>query len=51
VGEVLEGIDPPVEVCSLVERFGRDRAMLDPLTCVEEVVAERLGRAGMERPA
>ena len=44
VGEVLEGITPPAEVCSLVERFGMERAMLDPLTCVEEIVAERLTR-------
>jgi glycerate kinase len=42
--EVLEGVVVPegVEVVSLVERFGRERAMGATLACVEEVVAERL---------
>jgi len=31
-----------VRVCSLVERFGRARAMADPAGCVEEVVAAEL---------
>jgi len=35
------GID---EVVSLVERFGRDRALTDAIGCVEEVVAQVLGR-------
>jgi glycerate kinase len=44
VGEVdWEGVSqPPVPVVSLVERFGRPRAMTDPLGCIREVVAERL---------
>jgi glycerate kinase len=46
-GEVLEGVLAPdsVEVVSLVERFGRDRAIGATVACVEEVVAERLARA------
>ncbi|MEO6121411.1 MAG: glycerate kinase [Acidimicrobiales bacterium] len=32
----------PVPSVSLVERFGRERAMGDPLACVEEVVAAHL---------
>jgi glycerate 2-kinase len=32
----------PVPYVSLVERFGRERAMTDTLTCIEQVVAERL---------
>jgi glycerate kinase len=34
----------PVPYVSLVERFGRERAMADPLGCVVEVVAQRLGQ-------
>jgi glycerate kinase len=48
VGEVVweaEG-PPPVPAVSLVERFGRERALADPLGCIGEVVAERLA----ERP-
>jgi glycerate kinase len=43
-GEVLDGVTVPagVEVVSLVERYGRERAMRDVATCVEEVVAARL---------
>jgi glycerate kinase len=33
-----------VDVVSLAERFGRDRALADPLACIRTVVAERLGR-------
>ncbi|MBW3549137.1 MAG: glycerate kinase, partial [Actinobacteria bacterium] len=45
-GEVLDDVVVPdgVEAVSLVERFGRDRAVGATLTCVEEVVAERLAR-------
>ncbi|MBO0731106.1 MAG: glycerate kinase [Acidimicrobiaceae bacterium] len=39
-GEVVA--EPPLPACSLVERFGRDRAMADPAGCVEEVVATEL---------
>lgn len=44
VGAVYDGapdIDG-LEVVSLTERFGADRALSDPLGCVTEVVAERL---------
>ncbi len=34
--------ESPVPCVSLVERFGRDRALADTLACVGEVVAERL---------
>jgi glycerate kinase len=46
VGEVLGGVPVPqgVEVVSLVERFGRDRAMGATVACVAEVVGERLAR-------
>ena len=45
-GEVLDGVVVPdgVEAVSLVERFGRDRAVGATLACVEEVVAERLAQ-------
>ncbi|HEV2766694.1 MAG TPA: glycerate kinase [Acidimicrobiales bacterium] len=45
-GEVLPDVVVPegVEVVSLVERFGRDRAVGATLSCVEEVVADRLAR-------
>ncbi len=45
-GEVLDDVVVPdgVEVVSLVERFGRDRAVGATLSCVGEVVAERLAR-------
>jgi glycerate kinase len=34
----------PVPCVSLVERFGRQRAMADTLACIQEVVAAHLGR-------
>ena len=40
VGEAFS--DSPVPTVSLVERFGRERAMADTLACVEEVVAAHL---------
>lgn len=45
-GEVLDDVVVPdgVEAVSLVERFGRDRAVGATLACVEEVVAERLAQ-------
>lgn len=47
-GEVLEGVDLPVglEVISLVERFGRDRALGDTAACVTEVVGFHLQSLG-----
>ena len=44
-GEVLEGVDVAgrgVECISLVERFGRERAMTDPTGCVRDAVADAL---------
>ncbi len=45
-GEVLEGVEVPEEVAviALVERCGRERALHDTAACVEEAVAEHLGR-------
>lgn len=40
VGEAFG--DHPVEVITLVDRYGRDRAMADPLGCVTEAVAGHL---------
>jgi glycerate kinase len=47
VGEVVPGFDPrssragaSLETVSLVERYGRDRAWVDPLGCIEDVVGE-----------
>lgn len=42
VGEVYDEADAAVEAVSLVDRFGRERALADPLGCIDEVVAERL---------
>lgn len=46
VGEVLEGLAPPypcgLEVVSLTERYGADRARGDTLACIEEAVAAAL---------
>jgi glycerate kinase len=46
VGEVLAGVAVPegLEVVSLVERFGEQRALEETTACIEEVVAERLRR-------
>jgi glycerate 2-kinase len=41
-GEVFDGADAKVATVSLVERFGRDRALDDPLGCIEEAVGEWL---------
>ena len=43
---VAGAADPgaPVDVVSLVDRFGADRAMADPCGCVAESVAEELSR-------
>jgi glycerate 2-kinase len=45
VGEVLDDVDLPagdVTVVSLVDRFGPERALSDPVGCVEEVVGRHL---------
>lgn len=44
VGEVLDGVAIPdgLEVVSLVERFGEERARTATRTCIEEVVRARL---------
>jgi glycerate kinase len=45
VGEVVDDLDPPgkgLEVVSLVERFGRERAHTDTIACIETVAAEVL---------
>jgi glycerate 2-kinase len=44
VGEILDGVEIPagLEVVSLVERFGADRAHAETTACIEAVVAERL---------
>jgi glycerate kinase len=43
VGEVVEGLElterPGLEVVSLVDRFGPDRARTDTVACIEEAVA------------
>jgi glycerate 2-kinase len=45
-GEVLEDAEIPggVSVVSLVERYGRDRAMGDTLACIEDAVRHHLAR-------
>jgi glycerate kinase len=46
VGEVVDDLDPPdkpLEVVSLVQRFGPERAHDDTLACIEAVAAEVLG--------
>jgi glycerate 2-kinase len=44
VGEVLAGVDLPggIDVVSLVERFGEERARQDTVHCIEQIVTERL---------
>jgi glycerate kinase len=41
-GEVFDDADRRVRAISLVERFGRDRALADPLACIEEATEELL---------
>ncbi len=41
-GELFDGAEDRVDSVSLVERFGRERAMADTLACITEVVADRL---------
>ena len=42
LGDELPELPPAVQVVSLVERFGRERAFADPAGCVEEVVTTSL---------
>ncbi|HEY3142411.1 MAG TPA: glycerate kinase [Acidimicrobiales bacterium] len=49
VGDVLQGFDPASEApgeqlrtISLVQEFGSERALADPLGCVDQIVAETL---------
>ncbi|MEZ5142421.1 MAG: glycerate kinase [Acidimicrobiales bacterium] len=42
VGEVFDGMEDRIRCVSLVERFGRERALDDPLACITEVVAAEL---------
>lgn len=43
-GEVFDGVDDRVAAVSLVQEFGRERALADTLACVTEVVAAHLAR-------
>ncbi|MEO6987868.1 MAG: glycerate kinase, partial [Aquihabitans sp.] len=44
-GEVFDGVGGRVETISLVEQFGRERALADPLSCATEAVAGWLDRS------
>lgn len=44
-GEVFDGVDERLDAVSLVERFGRDRAMDETLECLRSVAADRAGAA------
>ncbi len=44
-GEVFDGVHGRVEAISLVDRFGRDRALADPLGCATDAVAGWLDRS------
>jgi len=41
-GEVMDPLPHGVEAVSLTERFGGERSRLEPLACVEQVVADHL---------
>jgi glycerate kinase len=41
-GQVYDNVEDRIEAISLVERFGEERALGDPLGCIEIVVAEQL---------
>jgi glycerate 2-kinase len=43
-GEAFDEVDQRVPTRSLVERFGRERALAEPVACVEELVADWLAR-------
>lgn len=42
VGEVFDGVEERIEVVSLVERFGAERARADTVACIEVVAGEVL---------
>lgn len=42
VGEVIDGVEGRIDARSLVDRFGRERAMSETVACIETVVAEIL---------
>ncbi|MCU0267160.1 MAG: glycerate kinase [Acidimicrobiales bacterium] len=44
-GEVFDEVGDRVPAVALVERFGRERSMVDTLDCIEAVVVERLSGA------
>jgi len=48
--ELPPDLPPGVTVVSLVERFGMEEAMWDPLGCVDVVVSEALATAGRGSP-
>jgi glycerate kinase len=50
VGEVDDGDADRLEVVSLVERFGQERAMTDTARCVEDVAASLMVGFGRRRP-
>jgi len=41
-GQVFDGVEDRIEVVSLVDRFGEERAREDTLACIEQVVADVL---------
>ncbi|HEV3225835.1 MAG TPA: glycerate kinase, partial [Acidimicrobiales bacterium] len=41
-GEVYDDVGAAVDSVSLVQQFGEERAMQDPLACIEEIVSGRL---------
>ncbi|MEO6628434.1 MAG: glycerate kinase [Aquihabitans sp.] len=49
-GEVFDGVGDRVDAVSLVEEFGRERAMTDTLTCVTEAVVARLRHIPAKSP-
>lgn len=42
-GEVFDGVDDQLDAVSLVERFGRERALGETLECLRSVAADRAG--------
>lgn len=42
VGEVFDGVDDRIEVVSIVDRFGEERAVEDTLGCIEAITTELL---------
>lgn len=42
VGQVFDGCEERIDVVSLVERFGEDKALSDTVTCIEQAVRDLL---------